>query len=592
MSDIEKGRPARRGVALGGAAVVAGLTLALSLAGVGMPARGASGSEAVASESSAQDGEAGAQQSSADLDAAANQWIADTNAALDQQSVDYAPVVTELPDGTLVQRTPTDLGGYFQMGNNTNLNYNTYYLDADNRGCGSCHQDLAQTVRDMDFYHLELSNGKNHTVTVDECRLCHDQGYGYIETTQEFGTLIHGIHNKNGVVSNCMSCHTATSNGQGLQLWDDVKYDHLQGIVDIAAEKASDYGIDFGYNQDKTYDMFDASWWYTDGSVQNIARGETDTPLDDATFDDWDVTVDGLVNEPFTEKLPDLIDEAPVETFTTTIECIMNASGGEAITNVECKGIPISWLLEKAGGVKDGATAIMSVAPDGWSRGEPIEQLDKAGGYLVYEMNGKRLDWKNGYPLMSVYPGTAAPGCIRWVSELTVVDTPLSELKIWTGWTTDKDSDTGVNDVNGGHMYAYSSSQIDNDMGLVYVNKPSTGIMEIQEGQVIETGKPFTFQGYAYAFDEKVTSVEFSLDGGESWLSYDTSDSDYTKWVWWNFTFTPQTDGAYVLRVRATTETGKTSYTPDVVMVNAKTADEIADLKASLSQDASASSED
>lgn len=64
-------------------------------------------------------------------------------------------------------------------------------------------------------------------------------------------------------------------------------------------------------------------------------------------------------------------------------------------------------------------------------------------------------------------------------------------------------------------------------------------------------------------------AVEFSLDNGATWKRLDTSDSDPTKWVYWHFTYTPE-PGSYVLSVRAVTESGLVSVTPDQVMFNAK----------------------
>ena len=346
--------------------------------------------------------------------ATGEEYQADLEQRWEETAQEYAPEVTTLEDGTQVQRTPYDTS-YFQMYyvNGGDLSYNTRYLDADNRGCNACHDDLAQVLRNMDFFHLELDNGLGTTTTVDDCRICHDYGYGYVDDPGEFGNTIHGIHNKSGVVNNCMTCHAATADGQGMQLWDDVKYDVMQGIGSVA-----DVQGEFSYRQDVTTPMFDASWYYTETNTSNIARGYAGEELDMDVFDTWEVTVSGLVEQPFTAKLTDLIDEAPLVTTTVAMECIMNAPGGEAIANMEVTGIPISWLLEKAGGVKDGATAIMSYAPDGWGRASDFARYEETDGYLIFKVNGEYLDWENGFPLMTCWPGQGIPASIRWVNEI------------------------------------------------------------------------------------------------------------------------------------------------------------------------------
>ena len=57
-------------------------------------------------------------------------------------------------------------------------------------------------------------------------------------------------------------------------------------------------------------------------------------------------------------KLPDLIAEAEkagvITTRTSKMICDWNPVGGGGVTNCEITGIPVSWLIEKAGGYKDG----------------------------------------------------------------------------------------------------------------------------------------------------------------------------------------------------------------------------------------------
>ena len=94
--------------------------------------------------------------------------------------------------------------------------------------------------------------------------------------------------------------------------------------------------------------------------------------------------------------------------------------------------------------------------------------------------------------------------------------------------------------------------------------------MGTPEGLIIAPGEEYEFEGYAYAMDEQVTSVEFSMDGGETWTSFDVGDVDPAKWLWWSFTFTPEKEGAYVLSVRGTDVDGEVSYRNHEVLVNAK----------------------
>lgn len=56
-----------------------------------------------------------------------------------------------------------------------------------------------------------------------------------------------------------------------------------------------------------------------------------------------------------------------------------------------------------------------------------------------------------------------------------------------------------------------------------------------------------------------MVAVEFSLDGGETWTSYDTTSSNTEDWVYWHFDYVPENAGTYKLDVRAVTEDGTVS---------------------------------
>lgn len=81
----------------------------------------------------------------------------------------------------------------------------------------------------------------------------------------------------------------------------------------------------------------------------------------------WEITIDGLVKAPYTATLKELVDEAEkagvVVEKTSKIVCSWNMVGGGGISNVKITGIPVSWLVEKAGGITDGPTACALCAP-------------------------------------------------------------------------------------------------------------------------------------------------------------------------------------------------------------------------------------
>ena len=86
----------------------------------------------------------------------------------------------------------------------------------------------------------------------------------------------------------------------------------------------------------------------------------------------------------------------------------------------------------------------------------------------------------------------------------------------------------------------------------------------------METGVPFEFTGYATAWDENIIAMEFSMDGGATWTRFDTPGVTKDQWVIWHFSYTPETDSAYVLSIRSVTEDGRVTEEPIEVLFNAK----------------------
>ncbi|MCI8366322.1 MAG: molybdopterin-dependent oxidoreductase [Eggerthellaceae bacterium] len=480
---------------------------------------------------------------------------------MDQKTQDYAPKITTLEDGRQVQRTPES--GEDSVFPGAQTAYNTFSLNADNRGCDSCHSEgLAEVVANMTYKHFPLSNGMGTNVDVETCLPCHNESDRMMHGLQnQFGSLIHGIHSRESFKGDCMSCHSATADGEGMLLWDVAKYDVLSGISAVENVQG-----DFTYDQDVRGGNLANTWWPMGDSIGGIAAiedtldygvnaGFEDKEPSQEEFDNWEITVSGMVDNPFTITLKELIEQAPSETFVSSEQCIINPPSGEFLSNTEVTGVPISWLLEKAG-VQEGATTIMPYGADDCSGfANTLENLASEGGWIIYQVEGEMLDYMEGFPARVWFPDHSYPMAVRWISEIAVTD---EEPHYNEGF--------GIAGVFGG-----AGDWIGNgDPTVEFKNKPNSAICNTPEGLIIPAGQPYTFEGYADAINEQVTAVEFSMDGGATWTSFDTSDSDKKKWVYWYFTFTPEDPGAYVLQVRAVSGDGRVQYYPDKVMVNAK----------------------
>ena len=257
----------------------------------------------------------------------ANQYLEDLNNEWNQIAEDYAPEVRTLESGVKVQRTPSEYKIDGWMWQSDTISYNTYWLDADHRGCQACHVSMDDLIANMNYDHPAFWNKElGVNTTVQQCLICHTFGDGYVAKNYEFGTLIHGIHygKRNSETfsctfdGDCMSCHNATNDGAGMQLWDLVKYQKLLGIVDVENVEG-----EFSFTQDKVQTMsevFSYDWMHSGYDNLRHALGVHGANVQppQEMFDEWEITIDGLVNEPYTMKLPELIAAAEADQAVVT----------------------------------------------------------------------------------------------------------------------------------------------------------------------------------------------------------------------------------------------------------------------------------
>ena len=459
------------------------------------------------------------------------------------------PIVTELADGRLVQRTPGENisadydaeGAYSHPAKNAL--YNCAYLKADERGCNACHDDLGALLNSCSYGHTDLTNNIGIDIDVQMCIDCHTVGEGYQTTFYDFGTLIHGIH-QDVEGATCESCHNMTEDGEGFTMWDVSKHSLLRGITAV-----EDVEGDFSWNQTDVIlqeDLFNYSWYYRGSDYLRNWREANGGEADTSIYDQWNISLTGLVNNEVNYTLADLINEAPSVTKAVTMQCTLNPTGGPYLGNCVVTGIDLNWLIEQAGGFTDDAYAIYSSSADGNANSMLISNLEGKDALLVYEINGVPLEWDQGFPCMLWVGGTGAPICCKELSDIIAVDENDPSVWEYDGWTTED--------------------------GTGYYNKPNVGIWGTPEGLCVQAGEPYTFKGYAASWDQPTVALEFSMDGGNTWTHCDTPDATVNNWVSWQFTWTPPegVDSAYVLMVRAVTEDGATTPEPVEVMVNAK----------------------
>ncbi|WP_322098970.1 sulfite dehydrogenase [Fodinicurvata fenggangensis] len=256
----------------------------------------------------------------------------------------------------------------------------------------------------------------------------------------------------------------------------------------------------------------------------------------------------GMVDTPMRFTMDDL-KRLPAVSKIHFIECSGNGltewdeptlktvQGTHGLTSTsEWTGVRLSTLLEMAG-VSDGAAWILAEGADAavMTRSVPIDKaMDDA--ILAYAQNGEAIRPEQGYPLRLLLPGYEGNTHIKWLRRLEVSDKPFM-----TREETSKYTDL---------MPDGSARQFSLEMEAKSVITFPSGAMKLPRPGFYEV------TGVAWSGRGKITKVEVSADGGNTWqeasLEGPVLPICHTRfrlpWKW--------TGEQAVLQSRATDETG------------------------------------
>jgi len=167
------------------------------------------------------------------------------------------------------------------------------------------------------------------------------------------------------------------------------------------------------------------------------------------------------------------------------------------ISNSEWTGIPLALLLEEAGLGPRGKW-IVAEAGDAaaMNRSIPLEKcLDDA--MIALYQNGERIRPEQGYPMRLLLPGWEGNMSIKWLRRLTVTEGP-----VYSREETAKYTDL---------MPDGRARQFTFPMGVKSViTHPSAGMTMKGRGF-------YEVSGLAWSGSGRITQVEVSADGGQSW---------------------------------------------------------------------------
>ncbi|WP_235734509.1 molybdopterin-dependent oxidoreductase [Nocardioides alcanivorans] len=242
--------------------------------------------------------------------------------------------------------------------------------------------------------------------------------------------------------------------------------------------------------------------------------------------DDWDLRVDGEVDQPFTLDFDELC-ALPMVERDITMTCVSNEVGGRYIGSARWLGVPLATLLERAG-VQSGADQILSTAADGFTISTPLAvALDGRDALVAIGMNGQPLLAEHGSPARLIVPGLYGyVSATKWLRKLTIT----RYGKATAYWTERDWSEDGPIKV---------SSRIDTPRSA---DRVAAGRVAIG--------------GVAWAQHRGIAAVEVCIDGGPWQAARLGPDAGVDYWSQW-FHLWDATPGRHTLAVRATTVDGE-----------------------------------
>jgi DMSO/TMAO reductase YedYZ molybdopterin-dependent catalytic subunit len=235
--------------------------------------------------------------------------------------------------------------------------------------------------------------------------------------------------------------------------------------------------------------------------VQNALQQATDSSLDVAGLEglvsddfynvdinavdpevevtDWELSVTGAVEEEITLDMED-IRAMESRTEFNTLRCVGESLNGKKMDNALWTGVDVMDIVERAGPQSD-CECVMFRAADDYYEEFPVAALN--GAMLAYEMNGRPLPRGHGYPVRALVPGHWGEINVKWITEIEILERETEGYWEERGW--------------------HGTGPVESVAKIHATNTLSEGRRQVA--------------GHAYAGTRGVSTVEVSIDGGDTW---------------------------------------------------------------------------
>ncbi len=290
---------------------------------------------------------------------------------------------------------------------------------------------------------------------------------------------------------------------------------------------------------------------------------ETGAPPTVVNTASFRLAVRGNVVQPLSLSLPEIMSGFPKVEIVAVDQAAGNSRGlfqprvpgiqwgHGAMGNAKWTGVRLSDILDRAG-VKPGTLQARFGGMAEPAPGVPkfMTSLNLAhardGEVIVaFAMNGEPLPVLNGFPLRLVVPGWYAPYWVKMLNDIELLTAP--DDNYWTA------SAFRIPDMPHADVAPGASGYRTVPVGRM---GPRAFITNIADGEKVAPDTLTLARGIAFGGDNGVARVEFSMDGGQSWMAAKLGkDSGKYGFRQWEAQFKPPT-GALTLMVRCTSLSG------------------------------------
>lgn len=282
----------------------------------------------------------------------------------------------------------------------------------------------------------------------------------------------------------------------------------------------------------------------------------------------WTLTIDG--ESVVKEKVFSLaaLKKFPKHTYQLTLECGGNgrsefdpqAKGNQwtvgAVSCANWTGVRLRDILADVG-IKENAVYVgyhgkdthLSGDPrrEPISRGIPIQKAMMDETLVAYEMNGSPIPAIHGFPLRLVAGGWPASASGKWIARLSIRNKEHDGAKM------------------GGQSYRVPchpiqpGSQINDSQMCIIESMPVKSLITFpKSGALIKEDRKLSIRGHAWAGEQKVIKVEYSIDFGSTWkLASLKEPVNRLAWQHWDAAVTFPAKGYYEIWAKATDENGE-----------------------------------